>query len=132
MARITVVGYVVVLASVAGRPGYASAKSDPCSGAANQRELTECAAAQYMKSDVRLNDVYKPFLTSLDQEHQVKLRTAQRAWVAFRDAECDLQASEALHGSMEAQLRYTCLQEVTTIRIKDLNALRDTLKDYVN
>ena len=40
--------------------------------------------------------------------------------------------SEALHGSMEKQLRFTCLQEVTTARIKDLDALRDTLKDYVS
>ena len=132
MARIALVGSMVLLAIVAGQPGgYVSAGSDPCSNAVNQRELTECVAQEYMKADAKLNDVYKSLLTSLDREHQLKLKTAQRAWITFRDAECDLQASEALHGSMEKQLRYTCLQEVTTARIKDLNALRETLKDYV-
>ena len=111
MARIAVVGSVVLLAIVAGQPiGYVSAESDPCSNAANQRELTECVAQEYMKADEKLNAVYKPLLTSLDREHQVKLKAAQRAWITFRDAECDLHASEALHGSMEKQLRFTCLR----------------------
>src|SRR5213592_970064 len=132
MTRITLVGSVVLLATVAGQAnGTMSADSDPCLNAANQRELTECVAQEYMKADAKLNDVYKSLLTSLDREHQLKLKAAQRAWITFRDAECDLQASEALHGSMEKQLRYTCLQEVTTARIKDLGVLRDTLKDYL-
>ena len=132
MARITVACSVVLLAIVAGQAnGTMLAGSDPCLNAANQRELTECVGREYMKADEKLNDIYKSLLTSLDREHQLKLKAAQRAWITFRDAECDLQASEALHGSMEKQLRYTCLQEVTTARIKDLNALRDTLKDYM-
>jgi uncharacterized protein YecT (DUF1311 family) len=132
MARITVAGPVVLLAIVAGQAnGDMSAGSDPCANAANQRELTECVAQEYMNADGKLNDVYEPLLTSLDREHQLKLKAAQRAWITFRNAECDLRASEALHGSMEKQLRYTCLQDVTTARIKDLDTLRDMLKDYV-
>jgi uncharacterized protein YecT (DUF1311 family) len=132
MARISVVGPLILLAIVAGPAnGDMSAGSDPCANAANQRELTECVAQEYMKADGKLNDAYEPLLTSLDREHQLRLKAAQRAWIAFRDAECDLRASEALHGSMEKQLRYACLQDVTTARIKDLRALRDTLKDYV-
>jgi len=80
MARIAVVGSVVLLAIVAGQPiGHVSAESDPCSNAANQRELTECVAQEYMKADEKLNVVYKSLLTSLDREHQVKLKAAQRA-----------------------------------------------------
>src|SRR5258708_113995 len=105
MARITVVGSVVLLAVVGGEAnGAMSADSDPRFNAANQRELTECVAQEYMKADAKLNDVYKSLLTSLDREHQLKLKAAQRAWITFRDAECDLQASEARTG----QWRSSC------------------------
>ena len=61
MARITVVGPVVLLAIVAGQAnGDMSAGSDPCSNAANQRKLTECVAQEHMKADAKLNDVYNP------------------------------------------------------------------------
>jgi uncharacterized protein YecT (DUF1311 family) len=133
MGRMTIVGFVVVLFALmfVRTSAAASAEAGTCAGASNQLELTDCAAQGYKKADAKLNQVYRSLVTSLDQEHQVKLKAAQRAWIAFRDAECDLEASYALHGSMEGQLRYMCLEGATTSRIKDLNNLRETLKDYI-
>jgi uncharacterized protein YecT (DUF1311 family) len=107
------------------------AAADPCAGAGNQLELNECAQKQFLKADAKLNAAYKPLLAALDQEHQVKLRAAQRAWIAFRDAECELEASQALHGSMEGQLFAQCREAVTQARITELAAIRETLADFI-
>src|SRR5262245_54003310 len=97
-----------------------STRADPCAQEGNQMQLTDCAQQRYEKADARLNKAYKPLLAGLDPEHQVKLKAAQKAWIAFRDAECDLEASEALHGSMEGQVLFMCLEAATEARIKEL------------
>jgi uncharacterized protein YecT (DUF1311 family) len=45
---------------------------------------------------------------------------SQRAWIAYRDAECIWQGFEAHGGSMEPMLVNACLAEKTTQRIKEL------------
>ncbi len=112
-------------------PAGTSSRVDPCAQEGTQMEMTDCAQQRYQKADARLNRAYKPLLEGLDQEHQVKLKAAEKAWIAFRDAECDLEASEALHGSMEGQILFLCLEAATETRIKELAALRESLKDYV-
>jgi uncharacterized protein YecT (DUF1311 family) len=132
MDRVTAAGYVVALALMSGRASADTASNtDPCAAARNQLELTECAVQQYKKADANLNRAYKVLLISLDQEHQVKLKAAQRAWIASRDADCDLEASQALHGSMEGQLRYMCLEDEAAARIKSLDTFREILKDFI-
>jgi uncharacterized protein YecT (DUF1311 family) len=108
-------------------------KADPCANAnlRTQLEINQCRAQEYQKADAKLNEAYKPLLAALDDEHQVLLKAAQRAWLAFRDAECQLQASQAMHGSLESFLQSTCLQALTEARIKDLKDLRETLHDFV-
>ena len=53
----------------------------------------------YKKWDDELNLVYKKIITKLKEEDREELRKAQRAWIAFRDAEIKWIWSEALYGA---------------------------------
>jgi uncharacterized protein YecT (DUF1311 family) len=47
-----------------------------------------CVGAEMKIQDAALNAAYRDALTRLNPRQQGKLRTAQRAWLAFRDADC--------------------------------------------
>ena len=55
--------------------------------AQNQNEMTQSAAKEFERADAELNAVYKKALAGLDETGKEKLTKAQRAWVAFRDAQ---------------------------------------------
>ena len=120
-----VVSWVLVAAAVAGP------QADPCKTRANQLELTQCADRQLSASDTVLNQTYRKLLADLDDEHRALLQKAQRAWVGFRDADCDLDASTALGGSMYGMLVSDCRTAMTNTRVKDLKALRTSLADFL-
>ena len=106
-------------------------QTDPCKSRANQLELTQCSDRQLVKSDAVLNQTYRKLLADLDDKHRALLQKAQRAWVAFRDADCDLDASTALGGSMYGMLVADCRAAMTDTRVKDLKALRTSLADFL-
>jgi uncharacterized protein YecT (DUF1311 family) len=51
--------------------------------------MVECLGAAYEAWDSALNAAYAELIKSLAPEQAAQLRTAQRAWLAFRDAERD-------------------------------------------
>lgn len=78
------------------------------------------AARDFEAADGALNRTYQRFLAKLDQEAQVKLRSAQRAWVRFRDAEADLAADLDARGGTMAPLIYNGRRtEMTRARTKE-------------
>jgi len=81
------------------------------------------AKADYDKADVELNATYKRLMTQLDDEGKKSLRNAQRAWIAFRDAEAETHIDECgVRGGTNSVLIHTCtLQQLTeerTARLK--------------
>jgi uncharacterized protein YecT (DUF1311 family) len=126
-----IVSVPVVGAHKAAQRPAASRPADPCRGAGTQLELTICAAAQFKKSDAALTESYRKLLANLDDEHRPLLEKAQRAWTAFRDADCELDASHALGGSMFGMLVDDCRSGMTDARVKDLARVRKTLADFL-
>lgn len=88
----------------------------------NQPELNQMAAKDAGKADAELNRVYKKVLASLDDEGARLLREAQRAWIAYRDAEAKRAADEARGGSMAPMLYSGAIAELTQDRIKRLRS----------
>jgi uncharacterized protein YecT (DUF1311 family) len=43
--------------------------------------------------DDRLNDHYKKLMAGLDDERKASLKAQQKAWIAVRDATCEMEAS---------------------------------------
>ena len=122
---------VVLVWGLLADAAVAGPQADPCKTRANQLELTQCSDRQLAKSDAVLNQAYRKLLADLDDEHRALLLKSQRAWVAFRDADCDLDASTALGGSMYGMLAADCRTAMTDTRVKDLKALRTSLADFL-
>ncbi|WP_321783647.1 lysozyme inhibitor LprI family protein [Paraburkholderia sp. J94] len=89
----------------------------------------QCAEQERTAADHALNGTYKKLLANLknDPREQRFSRTqivaAQRAWAAFRDAECEFRTS--LSGSAPQWVpvyRTQCLTELTTARVEVLGS----------
>lgn len=87
--------------------------------------MTAQARADFAAADVDLNKTYQAVLAKLPDAEKQKLKEAQRAWVASRDAEAARAAKEADGGSMAATIRYEKMTELTSKRIAELKAMID-------
>jgi len=96
--------------------------ADDCANAQDQTTMDVCASEAFQKSDKQLNDLYKQIGTRLkdDADKTKLLVTAQRAWVAFRDAECAFSSSGVTGGSVYPMIHSMCLDGLTQTRAKDL------------
>lgn len=121
---------LVVLAGLSMLSTNVSAEG--CNPEGTQMEMNQCAADDYAKADKALNDVWKALMAK-EKENKAytnKLREAQRAWIAFRDAEvaamyaCAEENPRFCWGSMYPLLYNTELATLTEARTK-------TLKSYL-
>ncbi len=97
--------------------------------AQSQHEMNQQAFAEYEKADAELNKVYAKVLAKLDEEGKGKLKAAQRAWVAFRDAQAEMDADLMRGGSLSTLLRAGSLTGTTKTRVKDLREFLKQLED---
>ena len=113
------IGCLCVL-DVTGQKPVTQTKKQPCADLMAQNDMNRCAADEYKKADAELNKVYQQLVPKLEGEHKEKLKVAQRAWIAFRDAHCEYEAFAFDGGSMQPLIRYSCLEAVTRERTKQL------------
>ncbi len=92
--------------------GAAHAAPD-CSDPQTQMDMNQCAAADLEAADGELQTAYDRLVSRLSKEDKAALRTAERAWIGFRDAWCDFQAAGVEGGSMYPQVVASCLAEET-------------------
>jgi len=89
--------------------------------AQTQAAMNAQARSEFVQAAAELNRTYEALLTKLpDAEGKEKLKKAQRAWLAFRDAEAAFAADKVRAGSMAPTLRYETITELTRQRIKQL------------
>ncbi|MBB5572685.1 MULTISPECIES: lysozyme inhibitor LprI family protein [Rhizobium] len=121
--------------------GSAYAQNDPdepevdCANAQTQMDMNICAQRDYDKADKALNEQYKKtraamVATDADLEDDQKgaekaLVKAQRAWVDYRDGQCEAEGFEARGGTMEPMLVTGCKATLTEQRTKELKTLAD-------
>ncbi len=97
--------------------------ANDCSDASSQKEMTDCAKQTYVMSDARLNANYAQLKQRLadDVEAEQQLVAAQRAWIAYRDAECAFSASGVTGGSIFSFVHTQCLNRLTQDRNADFD-----------
>ena len=104
-----------------------------CSDALPQQEMNRCADEDFRRADAELNQVYQRAIGAAREadaelepddprpKYEPTLRAAQRAWVAFRDAQCDWEGmQEARGGSMEPMVVSGCMEQMTRARSQQL------------
>jgi uncharacterized protein YecT (DUF1311 family) len=105
-----------------------------CGNPIDQFTINQCATQSYDRADHELNSQYQEIMRRLkdDPETAKLLTTAQRAWVTFRDAECELQSSSVEGGTMRPMVFSNCLEKLTKQRLVDFEPYLDCSRGGVD
>lgn len=98
--------------------------------------MKQCAFSKHDEADALLNQVYKQIVTSLkagaeqekdlsdfeklSQETLNRLVASERAWITYRDTQCNYEGANMLNGSGEGLIIGGCLGSKTIGRIKEI------------
>jgi uncharacterized protein YecT (DUF1311 family) len=108
-------------------------KQDPCTKADKTGvtlDIVECSLKKLAEADADLNKTYRELMAKLDDKKwELKLRTAQQAWIKYRDANCDFVMELSGGGSASTFEFNFCLVDVTTARTKELRETLNQIKD---
>ncbi len=105
-----------------------------------QQGMNFCAAEDFRAADQELNAVYKrvrAYMKQTDKDvaewnedlvgAEKALLKAQRAWIDYRDGQCEDEGFKARGGSLEPLLVATCMADLTRRRTKELEALMEDM-----
>jgi uncharacterized protein YecT (DUF1311 family) len=108
---------IMLLTTLCSAPAGAS----PCTDQ-TQRGMDACAGAARDKADAALNGVYREIVARLadDAVKTKRLIAAEKAWIAFRDAECAFANSDTEGGSIHSMEVTLCEEKLTTTRTQEL------------
>jgi uncharacterized protein YecT (DUF1311 family) len=92
-----------------------------------QADLNQCASENYQSADKALNKLYLALMADQDDAaSKQRLKDAERAWIAYRDRECDFEVGpQETGGSIWPTEINGCLEEITANRIRELTQARD-------
>lgn len=95
-----------------------------CASAETQMAIDQCAGADFEHTDARLNQLYQQIMQRLqsDPAQAQSLKTAQRAWLAFRDADCAFRSSGVAGGSIYPMVVTLCRTQLTRARIQTFDS----------
>lgn len=129
------IGLVCSVAGLLATSALADDKPD-CIDPQTQMEMTYCAGVGYEEADADLNALWPDIVAAAKQNDEYvadmarergvpttleALRNAQRAWIAFRDAQCEYEAYEVFGGTMQPMVGSLCLARLTRERIEVLS-----------
>jgi uncharacterized protein YecT (DUF1311 family) len=125
--------FITLLFALFATSGLCQSTESPCwKTAMAQNEMNRCADLDARAADADLNDVYQKLLSKLKSDDNAvkKVRFAQRAWIAFRDAHLrelfPAEDKQREYGSMYPM----CYAQVATAMTKRRTAqLRSMLDD---
>jgi uncharacterized protein YecT (DUF1311 family) len=124
-------GLAVMAFGVSIPAGAAMAQNIDCANAQSTIEMNFCADREYAAADAALNDIYKQALAEIAKSDGEKpydpkswetaLRASQRAWIAFRDADCKgLEPMQWSGGTGSTGAVLGCMTQLTQERIRVL------------
>jgi uncharacterized protein YecT (DUF1311 family) len=101
--------------------GIAKNSNDCLDKASTTVDMRACLVKELKNLNVQLNLTYKELRKELPSEGQNELKKAQKAWVQFRETECDFSAFSEQPGSIVPLIINSCYIDMTKERIKQLN-----------
>lgn len=104
--------------------GPVAAQNVDCANADSQAEMNICADKAAKQADAKLNRVYAQVMSRLSPAGKIRLRDAQRAWLAFRDKECAFESNGSDGGSAAPMTKLNCVATLTDNRAKALAEFR--------
>ncbi|QBF25246.1 DUF1311 domain-containing protein [Pseudomonas tructae] len=119
---LTIALLTVISTAAQAQDEYSPTYSACMKTAGSTLAMNNCNGAEIKHQDSRLNSAYKKAMAGLQEPQQTQLREAQRAWIKYRDANCNLYYS--LTGGTVDQLNGAgCLLSSTKARADELQRL---------
>ncbi len=122
---------LLLLATLPALP--VAAQTPDCANPVTQMDMNICAEEDWQAADEDLNTTYSEVMAAMKQMDadlpedlrgaEDALRTAQRAWISYRDANCTAAGFKMRGGSAEPLLVYGCLRQLTEARTEELQDL---------
>ena len=94
---------------------HASA-SNACDNATTQADINKCTATELATEDRKLNTSHSKLQHLLNNSEKKQLKTAQLAWIDFRDKACQFDTRNSVGGSIHPTLLNSCLEGYTEQR----------------
>jgi uncharacterized protein YecT (DUF1311 family) len=79
-----------------------------------------CVDTEIAQIDKSLNATYQKLLSKLEPERQKRLQAAERAWVTYRDRQCDYVLGSDQPGTLDLVWQRQCVLRLTALRNGDL------------
>lgn len=117
MQKIKVVVFALLLGPLPPALGFESS----CKNLPTQAELSQCAYEEMEKSNSALNSVYTKLMAELNGEEKLQLRSAERAWIDYRDKMCGFVGLSVKGGSMEGMVISLCHTELIEEQLGQLS-----------
>ncbi len=87
-------------------------------------EVRKCLASEFRRQDELLNSAYQGLVKSLSQRLALRLRDAQRQWLATRGTECALLGDVEGGGTLAALLIDRCILDRTEAHVRFLKQMQ--------
>lgn len=87
-------------------------------------DMLDCIGSETKRQDTRLNKAYKEVMAQLSPARNKELQAAQRAWIKFRDANCNFYADPE-GGTMATVSSNDCFMSATASRAKELENFKE-------
>jgi uncharacterized protein YecT (DUF1311 family) len=91
----------------------------------SQFDLNVCSFRDYLHADIELNQTWDAATKRLAGQQKVfrTLLAGQRAWLTYRDKQCDVWAQWYEGGTVASLMINSCLTDITKFRTKELGQL---------
>jgi len=86
--------------------------------------MLDCIGSETKRQDARLNKAYKEVMEQLPPARKKQLQEAQRAWLKYRDANCNFYADPD-GGTMATVSANDCFMSATAARAKEIEAFKE-------
>jgi uncharacterized protein YecT (DUF1311 family) len=113
--------YGMCMANVT-RARAAELRGPKCPGDGEQAEINACLDRIFTRADAALNRQWQETLTARAASAE-QLRTAQRAWLAYRDAHCEIAIPSVASAEIQTSERLLCRTRLTEARTHELAGL---------
>jgi uncharacterized protein YecT (DUF1311 family) len=109
-----------------------------CTATGTQLEMTYCSEQEYDAADKLLNRQYQAARKTMkawdadadlsgSEGADAALLKSQRAWIAYRDSQCEFYGFQGHGGSIEPQLIYDCQRDLTVKRTAEIKELSEAM-----
>ena len=94
-----------------------------CSAPTTQADMNRCGYEDFLAANGAQAAVLKGLMQGLAAPDRQRLRTAQKAWIAWRTAQCEFESGSSSGGSARELARWSCTATLTRERTMALDKL---------